>query len=99
MDFESYKTSLALETPPVALSGALAALWREAKGDWHAAHQLVQAEDGRDAAWVHAYLHRKEGDQSNAAYWYRRAGRPVCETSLEAEWAAISAALLEGGDD
>lgn len=94
MDLESYKASLSLAEPPGALSGALAALWHDARGDWHAAHARVQAEDGRDAAWVHAYLHRKEGDASNAAYWYRRAGHAVCETNLDTEWAAIAATLL-----
>lgn len=94
MNLEDYKASLALTTPPAALSGALAALWQDAREDWHAAHELVQAEEGRDAAWVHAYLHRKEGDASNAAYWYRRAGMPVSRSTLAEEWEQIVTALL-----
>ena len=70
-----------------------AALWWAARGDWDLAHAVAQADDGADAAWVHAYLHRVEGDLDNAAYWYRRAGRPVATGPLEPEWAAIAAAL------
>jgi hypothetical protein len=72
----------------------LQALWREARGDWERAHELAQATAGRDGAWVHAYLHRKEGDATNAAYWYARASRPVCFDSLAAEWIAITSELL-----
>ena len=56
-------------------------------------YRLAQSDEGADGAWVHAYLHRKEGDLPNAAYWYRRAGRPVCEASLEQEWRDIASAL------
>jgi hypothetical protein len=94
MDLHEFKASLALDTPPAGLSGPLAALWQNARGDWHAAHRLAQSDDGEAGAWVHAYLHRVEGDLRNAAYWYRRAGRPVCEVALEAEWEAIATALL-----
>ena len=69
------------------------ALQRFADGDWAGAHRLVQDEEGAEAAWVHALLHRAEGDEPNAAYWYRRAGRPVASGSLEAERAGILAAL------
>jgi hypothetical protein len=72
----------------------LQALWHDARGDWARAHELAQADAGRDGAWVHAYLHRKEGDAGNAAYWYARAGRPVFRGTLDAEWAAITAELL-----
>lgn len=95
MTLDEFEASMALESPPDGLSGALAALWQQGRGDWHAAHERVQAEQGEAAAWVHAHLHRVEGDLSNAAYWYRRAGRPVCEGALQAEWAAIVEALLE----
>jgi hypothetical protein len=71
------------------------ALWHEARGDWNAAHQTEQDIDDATGAWIHAYLHRKEGDAGNAAYWYRRAGKPVCRTSLEVEWDEIAGALLE----
>jgi hypothetical protein len=72
----------------------LAALWQDAKGDWETAHRLAQDIDGPDGAWVHAYLHRKEGDAGNAAYWYRRAGRPVARGGIPQEWEAIVDALL-----
>ena len=99
MTFEEFKASLDAHEPPAALAPPLAALWTEARGgwtsgDWDAAHQIVQAESGIDAAWVHAYLHRREGDLSNARYWYRRAERDPHEGELESEWAEISQALL-----
>jgi hypothetical protein len=93
MDIDAFKQSLAADAPPPVAPG-LRALWQEAKGDWDAAHRTVQAEDGADAAWVHAYLHRKEGDPANAAHWYRRADKPVSSASLEAEWTQIASALL-----
>jgi hypothetical protein len=82
------------KTVPPALSGALRALWHDAHGDWDAAHQCAQEDGSAASAWVHAYLHRKEGDDGNAGYWYRRAGRKAAAGSLEAEWSAIAAALL-----
>ncbi len=72
----------------------LRALWHEAQGDWTAAHETSQDVDTPDGAWVHAYLHRREGDLGNAAYWYRRAGKPVATGPLETEWNAIAFALL-----
>lgn len=76
---------------------ALQALWADAHGDWARAHDLCQEAKSRDGDWVHAYLHRKEGDLGNAGYWYARAGRAMPEPSvaLQAEWAAITAALLK----
>ena len=97
MDLAAFRASLAAPAPPQNLSLALQALWREAKGDWERAHELAQADGGGAGDWVHAYLHRKEGDPGNAAYWYRRARRPVCRASLDEEWAAIAAALLGEG--
>jgi len=94
MDLAAFRASLAAPAPPDALGLALTALWRDGKGDWDGAHQAAQDDESREGDWVHAYLHRKEGDAGNAAYWYRRAGRPVCRTTLEEEWAAIAAALL-----
>jgi hypothetical protein len=76
------------------MNSLLQALWHEAKGDWTRAHELLQPEDGADAAWVHAYLHRVEGDAGNAAYWYRRAVKPVSQQSLADEWNSLVAALL-----
>ncbi|WP_260706204.1 hypothetical protein [Edaphobacter flagellatus] len=80
--------------PADHLSGLLLALWWDAKGDWNRAHEIAQDVQGRDAAWVHAYLHRKEGDLGNAAYWYRQAGRAVAKDDIAAEWERIAAELL-----
>ena len=91
---EAFKSSLANEAPPPGLQAPLAGLWWAKKGDWDKAHNLVQDDDSREAAWVHAYLHRVEGDVGNARYWYRRAGKPLAAGELDAEWAAIAAALL-----
>ncbi|MCO6415499.1 hypothetical protein JYK14_04815 [Siccirubricoccus sp. KC 17139] len=97
MDAASLRRSAAVDAaPPPGLSPALQALWWDAKGDWHAAHQAAQAGEDADSAWVHALLHRREGDLANADYWYRRAGRCRPAEPLEAEWATIAAALLGG---
>ena len=82
------------DVPPAHLTPALAGLWWDAKGDWDKAHDSAQQDEGPAGAWVHAYLHRKEGDLSNAGYWYNRAGKSVAKTTLAAEWDEISAALL-----
>lgn len=95
MDLPTFKQSLDQDEPPAGLSQALAALWRAAKGDWHTAHRLAQAQNDTDGAWVHAYLHRVEGDLSNAGYWYRRAGKPQSSASLAQEWDEIAGALLD----
>jgi hypothetical protein len=88
-----FRASLAAAAPTPALSPPLAALWWAAKGNWDAAHKIVQDENTSDAAWVHAYLHRVEGDLGNAGYWYRQAGKPAAQDSLEAEWERIVSAL------
>ena len=90
------RASLSAAAPAAELNPPLAALWWAAKGNLDQAHRIVQDESSADAAWVHAYLHRKEGDAGNAAYWYRRARKPVCYASLDEEWAAIAEALLKG---
>jgi hypothetical protein len=90
------KATLADAKPEACLAPPLAALWWAAKGNWDAAHKIVQDESDANSAWVHAYLHRVEGDLSNAGYWYRQAGQPVVKDSLEAEWERIVVAL-EGG--
>ena len=89
-----FKASLSQAKPDDGLTPPLAALWWAAKGDWDKAHKIVQDESGANAAWVHAYLHRVEGDLGNAGYWYRQAGQPVPRDSLEAEWERIAASLL-----
>ena len=94
MTLDDFSKSLAEAKPPAELTQALAGLWWDAKGDWTQAHESAQQDEGPDGSWVHAYLHRKEGDQSNAAYWYRRAGKPVCREALDAEWLSITRDLL-----
>jgi hypothetical protein len=74
--------------------GVLLALWWDSKGDWKKAHEVAQDVPGRDGAWVHAYLHRKEGDVFNANYWYRQAGRRVGGGDLRVEWEAMVGELL-----
>ena len=94
MDMATFERSLDDAAPPGGLSKPLQALWQEAKGAWDEAHSLAQADKGPTGAWVHAYLHRVEGDLRNAGYWYRRAGRPASEQALRDEWRAIATALL-----
>ncbi|GAB0119043.1 hypothetical protein [Acidisoma sp. 7E03] len=86
----AFRASLSAATPPPGLSPALLALWWAGRGDWEAAHEVVQAHEGEaDCDLVHAHLHRQEGDAMNARYWYRRAGRPVPAVALAEEWAAL----------
>jgi hypothetical protein len=94
MDLSQFKATLAAGNPPSNLTHALQALWYDATGDWQIAHKHAQAQDDAIGAWVHAYLHRKEGDVAKARYWYRRAGRPMATTTLDAEWDAIATELL-----
>jgi hypothetical protein len=93
MSFEEFRATLAAAQPPENLPSALLGLWQDARNDWDAAHRAVQDDSGSDAAWVHAYLHRKEGDPGNAAYWYRRAGRPVATDPLADEWTQLAQTL------
>jgi hypothetical protein len=79
---------------PAGLDPPLQALWHDAKGDWATAHRVVMNAQSAAAAWVHAYLHRKEGDLDNARYWYRKAKRAEATGTLDDEWAAIVEALL-----
>jgi hypothetical protein len=94
MTIEEFTATLRDVQPPAHLTPALAALWHDGRGDWDAAHHVAQDIDDATGAWVHAYLHRKEGDDGNAAYWYSRAGRPVPRGPLQDEWSAIVTALL-----
>jgi hypothetical protein len=86
MTREEFAATASGSTPPAGLAPVLVALWHDARGDWDAAHTVAQDVAGPDGAWVHAYLHRKEGDPGNAAYWYRRAGKPMATGSLQDEW-------------
>lgn len=95
MDLEAFRQSLRHDQPPVGIDPALTALWWDAKGDWAKAHESAQQDKGPHGAWVHAYLHRKEGAADNAAYWYGRAKRPAAQGPLAEEWLEITKALLE----
>jgi hypothetical protein len=90
-----FKRSLSSKTPPSGLSPALTALWWAGKDAWDKAHGIVMSGEGADCAWVHAYLHRVEGDRDNARYWYRQARREPATGDIASEWPAIVAALLK----
>lgn len=95
MTLDRYRRSLSDAAPPGSLDLALQALWWAGKGDWALAHGYAQQREGDPSCdWVHAHLHRAEGDLQNASYWYGRAGQPVATAALEEEWTAVAAALL-----
>lgn len=94
MNLSSFKESLSSPEPPPEASVYLKALWYDARQDWNRSHILIQEVEDENAAWIHAYLHRKEGDTGNADYWYRRAGKKRPAVSLEKEWEEIVTALL-----
>jgi hypothetical protein len=96
MNIDALEESLIQPAPPAGLSPAVEALWHERHGDWDRAHKIAQDISGPEGAWVHAYLHRREGDESNAAYWYAQAGKPVVRGSLDDEWRAMAEVLLNG---
>jgi hypothetical protein len=89
MTIADFNESIHRKQPPANLGPILLALWYDGKGDWEKSHQIIQDIETKDAAWIHAYLHRKEGDDFNAAYWYQRAGRLVPTESLEEEWRSL----------
>ena len=95
MTFDDFKKSLSATEPPLTMSRALSGLWWDAKGEWSKAHESAQQDEDVAGAWVHAYLHRKEGDASNAAYWYRRADKSPSQEPLNLEWEQITRSLLE----
>jgi len=97
MNLKAFKSSTDEAHPPKGISPALEALWHQAKGNWDAAHRLAQSQDNPAGKWVHAYLHRIEGDNDNAAYWYRLAGKDFCASRLADEWDEIVEALLVAG--
>ena len=96
MTLSEFRQSTKKAEPPAGLAPALLALWHDARGDWEAAHATAQDIDDPTGAWIHAYLHRKEGDLSNAGYWYRRARQPEAHDSLDAEWERIAQSLVSG---
>jgi hypothetical protein len=84
-----------LDSPVTAIqTRPLRALWYAAHGDWTAAHEEAQVSEDPESCWVHALLHREEGEQGNAEYWYRKAGKPVFKGSIEDEREAMITALL-----
>ena len=92
MTLQAFRNSVQSDDPPANL--ALAGLWWDAKGDWARAHESAQQDEGPEGSWVHAYLHRKEGDRANAQYWYGRAGKSFSTVSMEKEWEEIAESLL-----
>lgn len=94
MTLDHFRDSLTRDDLPKNLNLALLGLWWDAKGDWAKAHESAQQDEGPEGSWVHAYLHRKEGDTSNAGYWYGRAGKPAAQESLQKEWSEITTSLL-----
>jgi hypothetical protein len=97
MDIAVFKSSLLSDAPPRGLIVPLQALWWDAKGDWATAHGLVDELESPQGMAVHAYLHRKEGEQWNADYWYQRAGRGFHRAELADEWTALVEGLLAEG--
>jgi len=95
MTLAELQASLSESVPPAGVPRLVEALWHDARGDWKEAHEIAQQVDDSQGAWVHAYLHRKEGDLANAGYWYSKAGRRRPDTSLDEEWKEIAEALLD----
>jgi hypothetical protein len=95
MTLQEFIQSTAAKSPPAGCTPMLEALWHLRRGDWRRAHEIAQAhEDRKPSAWLHAHLHRVEGDLPNAAYWYRRAGRKAADSALDEEWEALATHLL-----
>jgi hypothetical protein len=94
MTLSEFKSSLSEDAPAKGTNLFLQALWNDAKGNWDKAHIIVQDIDNDDGAWIHAYLHRKEGDESNARYWYNRARKRIPGISLREEWEEIASYFL-----
>ena len=95
MSFDAYRDSLSGAAPPADVGPPLQALWWAAKGEWDHAHKVCQQhEDSDDVNWVHAYLHRQEGDLNNARGWYKRAGKVMPAGELQEEWSALAAGFL-----
>ena len=95
MRYDEFEATLSGSQPPADLSPYVSALWYDARGDWSRAHEIIQEIETPTAAWIHAYLHRKEGDHSNAGYWYRNAEKPFpSNQSIEEEWRSLVDQLL-----
>jgi len=94
MNLHDFISSTSQPHPPEEISVYLTSLWHDAKGNWEKAHDVIQELEDKTASWIHAYLHRKEGDLWNADYWYSKAGRKRPSVSLEEEWKDISASVI-----
>jgi hypothetical protein len=95
MTLDAFRRTLSQSSPPEGLSPLLEALWYDGRNNWQRAHEIAQDITTNDGSWIHAYLHRKEGDHGNAAYWYRRAGRRIPAVSVGEEWKQIAQELLQ----
>ncbi len=94
MTFDEFKQSLSNDTPPQDATPVLQAMWYQANGNWAKAHNIAQDNSSPEGDWVHAFLHRDEGDLSNAGYWYRRAQKPVASGPIAEEWKQLVEAFL-----
>jgi hypothetical protein len=95
MTYDEFISSLSSDQPPAKISEVLKALWYDGKNDWDGSHTIAQEIDDKNGSWVHAYLHRKEGDLSNARYWYSRAGKSEPKMSLKEEWDSLVRYFIE----
>jgi len=98
MTLDEFRVCTRRNQPDQQLDEALTALWHDAQDDWNKAHDIAQDMPTKDGSWIHAYLHRKEGDLSNAGYWYRKANREIFEGTLEEEWEAMAQHFLKNND-
>jgi len=98
MNFQDFRDSLNFDIAPQSYSAYLLALWYDGKGDWKSAHEIAQDISGWEGSWIHAFLHRKEGEQWNANYWYQRAGKPMPSISLDKEWQELVEFFIHYGD-
>ena len=94
MTLNEFKASLKNDAPPAGSNTLLQSLWYDGKGDWETAHNIAQEIHSNHGSWIHAYLHRKEGDKSNASYWYHMADRPFPTVGLEEEWEELVNSFL-----
>jgi hypothetical protein len=94
MTLEEFKKLIEQQECPESLPRLLQAMWHVKKGNWDTAHELVQEASDADSAWIHAYLHREEGDLINARYWYNRGKQPESNLTLEQEWEQMASVLL-----
>jgi hypothetical protein len=94
MTFQDFKNTLHQKSPPSEISPLLKALWFDAHGEWGKAHDVAQEVNTPEGSWIHAYLHRKEGDRSNSQYWYHRANKKMPVYTLEQEWEELVTEFL-----